>query len=558
MLSNLRIENIAIIKEAVIDFRDGFNVMTGETGAGKSIIIDSLNAVLGERTSRELIRTGCEYAEVSALFFDKGKTVSEILSEFDITPESEGEIIISRKMSADGKNICKINGVAVTVSMLKKIGKALVNIHGQSDSQALLNPEFHLGYIDSIADDGKELEDYSASFSEYTDVKNRLAKLNFDEEQKNRRLDMLNFQINEIESAGIREGEYDELKEKQSFYRNSEKLSTALLNAYEALNGNSENEGAVSLSFASVNSLKNCSGFSESTDKTAELIENSAYSLSEASDEIKDLLEKLDFDESDVNAVEERLDVIYNLSRKYGKTESDILKFYDEAVKERDSIENADTLKAELENKLSVLFKECSDKAEKLSAVRKEAGDSFCKNVCKELEFLNMPSVKFFVDFKKCELNETGADSVEFFLSANLGEEPKPLHKIASGGELARIMLAIKNVLAEKDEIATLVFDEIDTGVSGSAAQKIAVKLKSVSQNHQVICVTHLASIAAYADEHMYIEKQEKDGKTFTSLTSLDYDGRVNELARIMGGATVSEAMLAGARQLLNEAGIDG
>ena len=554
MLSNLQIENIAIIKNAVIDFNDGFNVMTGETGAGKSIIIDSLNAVLGERTSRELIRTGCDFASVSAVFYDKSDAVNSVLSELDIMPEDDGSIIISRKITADGKNNCKINGVSVTVSNLKKLGSFIVNIHGQLDNQALLNPEFHMSYIDSIADNASLIEKYRESYNEYTETLKALEKLNVDEEQKMRRLDTLSYQIKEIENAHIVPGEYASLKEKQSFYRNAEKLTAALNSAYEALNGNSDIDGAVSLSFAASNKLNSCADMPESVNELSKRIEESAYNLSDCADELGSVLDSLEFDESDVNFVEERLALIHDLSRKYGKTEEDIIEYYDNAVSELDSIENADELKIKLEKELKEKYRVALENAKELSKSRFFAGNSFCLNVCEELKFLNMPNVKFFVEINPTELNENGIDTVEFFLSANAGEAPKPLHKIASGGELSRIMLAIKSVLAEKDNIGTLVFDEIDTGVSGSAAQKIAIKLKSVSSSHQVICVTHLAQIAAYADRHMLIEKAEKEGHTYTSVRALNFDERKRELARIMGGMSITQSLIDSAEHMLNDA----
>ncbi len=554
MLSNLQIENIAIIKNAVIDFNDGFNVMTGETGAGKSIIIDSLNAVLGERTSRELIRTGCDFASVSAVFYDKSDAVNSVLSELDIMPEDDGSIIISRKITADGKNNCKINGVSVTVSNLKKLGSFIVNIHGQLDNQALLNPEFHMSYIDSIADNASLIEKYRESYNEYTETLKALEKLNVDEEQKMRRLDTLSYQIKEIENAHIVPGEYASLKEKQSFYRNAEKLTAALNSAYEALNGNSDIDGAVSLSFAASNKLNSCADMPESVNELSKRIEESAYNLSDCADELGSVLDSLEFDESDVNFVEERLALIHDLSRKYGKTEEDIIEYYNNAVSELDSIENADELKIKLEKELKEKYRVALENAKELSKSRFFAGNSFCLNVCEELKFLNMPNVKFFVEINPTELNENGIDTVEFFLSANAGEAPKPLHKIASGGELSRIMLAIKSVLAEKDNIGTLVFDEIDTGVSGSAAQKIAIKLKSVSSSHQVICVTHLAQIAAYADRHMLIEKAEKEGHTYTSVRALNFDERKRELARIMGGMSITQSLIDSAEHMLNDA----
>ncbi len=556
MLSNLQIENVAVIKKAVIDFRDGFNVMSGETGAGKSIIIDSLNAVLGERTSRELIRSDSSSALVSAVFYDNSSEVKSILNEFDIEPEDDGSIIISRKMTEDGKNICKINGMSATVSMLKRLGKQLVNIHGQLDNQSLLNPDNHCSYVDRIAENSAVLDDFKLSFNKYSEALKQLNSLEFNEEQKARRLDILNFQIDELEKAKIRVGEWEKLKQKQQLFRNSERILELLNTSYTALNGSDETEGAVSLGFTAAKCLQNAANLSENFESLSKNIEDSVYELSAYCDEVRNLLDGMEFDESDIDAVEERLDLLYRLSKKYGATEEDMLEFYSRAVEERNGIENADELREKLKKQVSELYNEAFTKAKELSKTRKKAGGSFSVNVCEELKFLDMPSVKFYVNIDETEMNENGIDSVEFFLSANAGEAPKPLHKIASGGELSRIMLAIKSVLADKDNIGTLVFDEIDTGVSGRAAQKIAMKLKQVSSTHQVICVTHLAQIAAFADEHMLIEKTEKDGKTFTELRSLDYIGRKYELARIMGGLTVTESQLKSADELLIGAGI--
>ncbi len=557
MLSNLKIENIAVIKNAVIDFKDGFNVMTGETGAGKSIIIDSLNAVLGERTSRELIRTGCDFAEVTAMFYDRSDEVNAILNEFDIPVEDDGAILIVRKMSPDGKNSCKINSVSVTVSMLKKLGKQLVNIHGQADNQTLLNEENHCSYIDRIAENGKLFEEFSECYNKYVSLKNQLDSLNIDEEQKLRRMDMLDYQISEIEAAKVRVGEWDELKEKQTLFRNTEKLSTVLGTAYAYLDGNDEAQGAVQLSFGALNKLNSVADISKDITELAATLEEKAYDLSAVCEQIRDLLDSLDFDENSVTQVEERLDVLYELSKKYGKTEKEILEYYASAVEERNSIENSDEIKRRLTFEVKEAYEKALEKAKELSKTRIYAGNLFSKNVCEELKFLDMPSVRFAVDIKDCPLCENGIDRVEFLLSANVGEDLKPLSKIASGGELSRIMLAIKSVLSEKDGISTLVFDEIDTGVSGSAAQKIAVKLKQVSASHQVICVTHLAQIAAYADEHLLISKSERDGQTYTELRSLGFDERKRELARIMGGFNVTDAMLESAEQMLLGAKVD-
>lgn len=552
MLSNLKIENVAIIKKAVIDFKDGFNVMTGETGAGKSIIIDSLNAVLGERTSRELIRTNCDYAQVSAYFYDNSFAVNQILNEFDVPVEDDSSIIITRKMTQDGKNVCKINSVPVTVSMLKKLGKTLVNIHGQADNQTLLNEDNHRIYIDRLAENTQISAEFTEKYNRYIEVLTQLKSLNIDEEQKLRRIDILDYQIEEISSAKIEIGEWDELKQQQMLFRNTEKLTQVLETAYSYLNGNDDDQGAVSLCFNALNKINSVTEFSETVKNAADSLEESAYNLTDVSEQIKSVIESLDFDERSIQQVEERLDILYELSRKYGKTEEEILEFYDRAVEERESIVNSDELKKELTQKVKIAYNDALESAKELSQTRKNAAKLFSQNVCEQLKFLDMPSVKFSVKIDECELNSNGIDTVEFYLSANAGEDPKPLSKIASGGELSRIMLAIKSVLSEKDGISTLVFDEIDTGVSGSAAQKIAIKLKQVSSNHQVICVTHLAQIAAYADEHLLISKSEVDGQTYTKLTSLDNEMRKKEIARIMGGMNITEAMLESAAQMLS------
>lgn len=554
MLSNLQIENVAIIKKAVIDFKDGFNVMTGETGAGKSIIIDSLNAALGERTSRELIRTNCDYAAVSALFYDDTRQIKSILEQLGIQPEEDSSLLISRKMTSDGKNVCRVNGVGVTVSMLKILGRALVNIHGQSDSQNLLNPEYHCSFIDSVAENSAVFKKFSDSYGEYVSAKSELAKLNVDESEKARRYEMLSFQINEIEKANIIVGEWDELRSRQELFKNAEKLCSALNASYACLNSDGENEGAVDLCFGASNRLNFVSGLSEDIDSVSNKLESCAYTLSDLSDEIRKMLDGFDFNEADINAVEERLDVLYELSKKYGKTEEEILAYYENALEQRDAIGNSDEIKIKLEKRVKELYDSACKNALELSLTRKKAAELFSKSVCEELKFLDMPSVKFYVDIKECELCENGTDTVEFFLSANAGEAAKPLHKIASGGELSRIMLAIKNVLAEKDNIPTLIFDEIDSGVSGSAAQKIAIKLKEVSKTHQVICVTHLAQIASYADEHMLISKSEENGQTYTGLVSLGFEERKRELARIMGGMEITDLMLENAEQMLKNA----
>ncbi|MEG2081165.1 MAG: DNA repair protein RecN, partial [Oscillospiraceae bacterium] len=487
MLATLNIENIAIIKKAVVEFKDGFNVMTGETGAGKSIIIDSINAVLGERTSRELIRTGADFASVSALFDCISDSVKCVLSEFDIDCEDDNSLLIQRKIYADGKNICKINGSSATVSMLKKIGKQLINIHGQLDNQTLLNAENHCSYVDKIAENNDLLNNYHQIYFKYLNAKSELKKLNMDEAEKVRKLDLLNYQIDEIENSNIRIGEFVELQNELNLYRNSEKIVELLSFAHSELSGDETAKGSVQMVLDASSKLQTASVISENFTEIHKKIEECAYNLSEYTDELRDMLFSLDFDPLKIETLEERIDVLYKLFKKYGSNEEEILNFLDNAVSERDNIENFDNRKNELEIKTNKLYEEALSLAKELSNSRIIAADFFSKEVMQQLKFLDMPSVKFIVKNDVSEISENGIDNIEFLLSANAGEIPKPLAKIASGGELSRIMLAIKSALADKDDISTLIFDEIDTGVSGRAAQKIAFKLKDVSKNHQVI-----------------------------------------------------------------------
>ena len=555
MLSNLQIENIAVIKSASIDFENGFNVMTGETGAGKSIVIDSLNAILGERTSRELIRSGADSASVCAEFQNVGDNVKNELEKLGI--EKDDTLIVSRKLTPDGKNVCRINGMPATVSMLKALGVQLVNIHGQLDNQSLLSPETHCSFIDKLAGSGRELNEFKELYSLYIKKENELKSLNTDVNEKNRRLDILNYQIEEIQKADIRPGEKDELTEKLGFLRNAEKVLDLLHTAYAALNGDGEMPGAADIAADAASKLLSAADYSSDFTETANGVNDAAMNLSAYTEELRDKIYSLDYDPNETERAEERLDVIYRLSQKYGDSEEAILAYLENAEKERDALsfsdERAEQLRAETER----AYNEALAAAKKLSEIRIEAGKKFSADVERELAFLDMPSVKFIVNDSVGELYENGIDNIEFLLSANAGEEPKPLSKIASGGELSRIMLAIKCVLSELDDIDTLIFDEIDSGVSGRAALKIAAKMKELSKTHQVICVTHLAQIAAFADEHKLISKEEKDGRTYTCIVSLDYNGRKYELARIMGGLTVTQSILNSAEELLSSAEID-
>lgn len=555
MLSNLQIENIAVIKSASIDFENGFNVMTGETGAGKSIVIDSLNAILGERTSRELIRSGADSASVCAEFQNVGDNVKNELEKLGI--EKDDTLIVSRKLTPDGKNVCRINGMPATVSMLKALGVQLVNIHGQLDNQSLLSPETHCSCIDKLAGSGRELNEFKELYSLYIKKENELKSLNTDVNEKNRRLDILNYQIEEIQKADIRPGEKDELTEKLGFLRNAEKVLDLLHAAYAALNGDGEMPGAADIAADAASKLLSAADYSSDFAETANGVNDAAMNLSAYTEELRDKIYSLDYDPNETERAEERLDVIYRLSQKYGDSEEDILAYLENAEKERDALSFSDERAEQLRAETEKAYNEALAAAKKLSEIRIEAGKKFSADVERELAFLDMPSVKFIVNDSVGELYENGIDNIEFLLSANAGEEPKPLSKIASGGELSRIMLAIKCVLSELDDIDTLIFDEIDSGVSGRAALKIAAKMKELSKTHQVICVTHLAQIAAFADEHKLISKEEKDGRTYTCIASLDYNGRKYELARIMGGLTVTQSILNSAEELLSSAEID-
>lgn len=555
MLSNLQIENIAVIKSASIDFENGFNVMTGETGAGKSIVIDSLNAILGERTSRELIRSGADSASVCAEFQNVGDNIKNELEKLGI--EKDDTLIVSRKLTPDGKNVCRINGMPATVSMLKALGVQLVNIHGQLDNQSLLSPETHCSFIDKLAGSGRELNEFKELYSLYIKKENELKSLNTDVNEKNRRLDILNYQIEEIQKADIRPGEKDELTEKLGFLRNAEKVLDLLHTAYAALNGDGEMPGAADVAADAASKLLSAADYSSDFTETANGVNDAAMNLSAYTEELRDKIYSLDYDPNETERAEERLDVIYRLSQKYGDSEEDILAYLENAEKERDALSFSDERAEQLRAETEKAYNEALAAAKKLSEIRIEAGKKFSADVERELAFLDMPSVKFIVNDSVGELYENGIDNIEFLLSANAGEEPKPLSKIASGGELSRIMLAIKCVLSELDDIDTLIFDEIDSGVSGRAALKIAAKMKELSKTHQVICVTHLAQIAAFADEHKLISKEEKDGRTYTCIASLDYNGRKYELARIMGGLTVTQSILNSAEELLSSAEID-
>ena len=554
MLSNLKIENIAIIEHASIDFADKFNCLTGETGAGKSIIIDSINAILGEKTSRELIRTGETKANVAAFFTDISSVTQNLLAELGLPCEEDNSLLITRLIQKDGRNVCKVNGSNVTVSMLKSIGLSLINIHGQSDNQEIMSSESHYTFIDAVADNSALIENYQHSYADLLEIREKIRKLTVDDAMKARQIDLLTYQIDELTKADIKIGEKDALIERRTIMNNSQKLISALNEAYFAINGGDDFGGAASMLFDAAKALTEVAQYLPDVNDMAESVNDIAYTVESYVSDIGNFMENAQFDERELADIEERLDIIYRMSKKYGKTEEEMLNFLDKATQELHNITYSDELLGQLNLELQECERVTAEKARELSDSRKKAAEFFAERIQTELSFLDMPETVFSVNFKEVNFTETGIDDIEFLISANRGEEPKPLAKIASGGELSRIMLAIKSVLADKDDTDTLIFDEIDAGVSGRAAGKIALKLNDVSKHRQVICITHLPSIAAFADNHMLISKAVKNDKTFTSVTPLDEKGRIAEIARIIGGNENNEIHLSSAKQLLDEA----
>ncbi len=550
MLKFLHIENIAVIERSDIEFSSGFNVLTGETGAGKSIVIDSINAVLGERTSRELIRAGCDTAEVSAVFGELDNATAAALSDIGVVPDDDGNIVIRRRLSAAGKGLIKLNDRPVTATELKEVGRHLVNIHGQHDNQALLDPERHLDYVDAVADDDPIKGKYYAEFREINKIRKELAAVQTDEDEKRRRVDLLKYSINELESAGIKPGEYDKLRRKLEIARNYQKTAEALARAYSALKGDDELDGAVSLLSGAEKALSSLRD--EEWDKKASVLSSAASAAEDVSAAIYDFLENAEYSDIDPDEINARLDMLDKLMLKYGGGEWELLEALDKAREELNDIEFSDKKAAELSELLDSSVERLVALGEELTEVRKKAAAAFEKQVCDILSYLNMPDVRFTVQFAKGRYTKRGCDTAEFMISANRGESIKPLSKIASGGELSRVMLAIKSVLLGRDPVGTMIFDEIDTGISGYTAGKVGTQLKRVAENRQVICVTHLAQIAAMGDTHLLIEKKAEGDRTFTSVSPLSYEDRINEIARIMSGAQMTENLYNSAKELLD------
>ena len=547
MLSMLHIENIAVIERAEISFDSGFNVLTGETGAGKSIVIDAISAILGERAYRDMIRTGVNKSSVRAVFTDVPEYPWFAENGVDYDPET----VVQREIFLDGKNVCRVNGCLVSVSPLRKLGIQLINIHGQHDSASLFDEDNHLTFLDAFSDDRNLLGDYSAKFSEVAALRRQIDKMTMDEGEKLRRMETLKYQIAEIEKAELEPGEDEELEQRRKLLQNAEKLSDGMDEAVSCLYGGDDTDGAAGLLAQAQYALARLQRFSDSFSGLHERVSDLMYQVQDVADEVRDARDSLSYSAEELERLEERLDVIHKLRRKYGTTCQDILGYLDRAKKELDDIEFADDHLERLKKKLRQAEKDAWDAAYRLREARQRGAQIMSKRILEELAQLDMPRVQFECQFRQLDLTDSGADAVAFYMSANAGEALKPLSKVASGGELARIMLAMKNVLAEKDQVRTLIFDEVDTGVSGRAAQKVAEKLRSVAAHKQVLCVTHLPQLAALADTHLLIAKSERNGRTYTSVTPLDREGRKRELARIIGGTNITETTLKSAEEML-------
>ncbi len=548
MLSVLHIENIAVIEQAEILFEGGFNVLTGETGAGKSIVIDAISAILGERTYRDVIRTGANRAFVSAIFTNipQYDWFSENQVEFDTQ-----ELQVQREIYADGRNVCRVNGRPVSVASLKKLGGRLINIHGQHDSQQLFEEENHLTYLDAFARDEQELEAYQQAFSAMQSVQREIQKLSMDESEKLRLVETLTFQIEEIRAANLVSGEEEQLKERRKVLQNAEKLSDALRMADEALYGGDSSDGAAGLLSNAEHALSRVSTISADMQTLHQKISDLMYSVQDAADELRAMRDDLSYSEGELEEIEERLDAIHKLKRKYGASVEDVLAYLADSEQRLDEIEFASDRIETLKKREAELQKETIRQGEILREKRLSAAQAMESRICDELRQLDMPKIRFVCEFTPQQPMQTGLDSVRFLMSANVGENLKPLSKVASGGELARIMLAMKQVLAQQDGVPTLIFDEVDAGVSGRAAQKVAYKLWTVSKGRQVLCVTHLPQIAAMADAEYTVEKRVENERTYTSVLHLDESGRKQELARFIGGSMITETTLAGAAELL-------
>ena len=553
MLSELYIENLAVIEKATIDFSDKLNVFTGETGAGKSILINGINAILGQRVTKDIVRTGTDKAVISALFTDIGDNVLQVLDELGISAE-DGQLFLTREIRSDGGSVARVNSRAVNVSVLKSIGETLVTIHGQHDNQILMAPERHIEILDSYAESEALIEDYHSSFRELQSIAKKINKIKTEQSKKEFRMAELADIVEEINALNIHEGEDKEIEAELNISKNAVAISEALYMAKQLLSGDDDTDGAVEMTQRASQSVEGYTDIMTEISPIYDRLSSAAIEMEDISEEIGSLLDSLDIDPKRYDYLNQRSDELRRIMKKYGPELDDVLTTLENSQNELDELSGAEQSLDELNKEKERLLAEVSKKAKALSDHRKKAGERFVSQVTEELEFLNMPKVKLVVQQKTGKLTINGMDSIEFLISANLGEEPKPIAKIASGGELSRIMLALKNVIAEKDSIGTLIFDEIDTGVSGRAAQKIGIKLKQISRLRQVLCVTHLAQMAVMADNHLLIEKNIQRDRTVTTVRTLDHEQRKYEIARIMGGENITELMLENAEQYLKDA----
>ncbi|MDD5952669.1 MAG: DNA repair protein RecN [Oscillospiraceae bacterium] len=557
MLTQLYIENIAVIEQVSIDFDSGLNVLTGETGAGKSMIIDAIHAILGERMSRDIVRSGAKSAFVSAVFDQLNPAATKALEEMGYVLEEDGTLLLQRTISADGKSACKINGRPATVSMLKSIAPHLIQIHGQHESYLLLSPNLHMEYIDKVGRLEPLLTQYQASYHTMRDIRAKRKALQVNATEKESRMEYLRYRINELEQADVQIGEWEDLTARKTRYSHSERIAQAVNSVREMLSGGDDGDGMTSMAMAAGDTLEEVQSYYDALSPLAERLRSITYDLEDIQDTLRDLSEEIEYDPAELERVEQRLDLLYRLSHKYGDTEEAMLQTLEQMETELHEMETAEETMQDLDAAYAQAKAKAIELARVLSERRSAVAETFAEQVRQQLCFLNMPGIRFSVSQERVPLNQMGCDQMEFLIAANPGEEPKPIAKIASGGELSRIMLAIKTVLSDGDEVDTLIFDEVDTGISGATAEKVGRKLQEVSRNRQVLCVTHLAQIAALGSTHFRIEKQVVDGRTYTHVQKLDFDGRCQEVARIMGGSEITELLLQNAGELLKSGGAD-
>ena len=551
MLSTLYIENIAVIEKTEVEFSSGLNVLTGETGAGKSIIIDSIHAIMGQRTSRDIVRTGEKQAFVSARFENIGNNAAQKLDELGFASDDD-ELILQRTLNSSGKSSCRINGKPATASMLRELSPFLINIHGQHESYELFSPDTHVDYIDSFGGCENALNSYKEKYTRFKILKKKLDEANRDEGERLREIDLLSFQANELSEAAVEKGEEAGLEAERTSLVNFERIFSLLNEARVYLLGNDSDGGAEAVDMAA-GAMRSAAEFDSEYAGISDSLTDIYYNLKDCAEQISDAIEGLESDPERLEEIEERLDLLNRLSRKYNTPCDELPKLADEIQSRLDALINYDKNRGELESDCAEAKEEMLKAAEELGQMRRAAAKTFAEKVKTEMSFLDMPNVELVPSFEKVEPWSKGTDKVELLISANPGEAPKPVAKIASGGELSRMMLAIKTVLAENDTVGTLIFDEIDTGISGSAAEKVGLKLKEAAKTSQVLCVTHQAQIAALADSHYLIKKSFEQGRTYTEVLELDRGGRISELARIIGGVNVTEAALSHAESMLAE-----